>query len=111
MDLGSRGNALFIVTHQSSPLSSMVACVRGTKISRLPDFRRRPARRAVCFLLCLGGVLAFGRPGDSWRRAKMGLQGVMWSFASDLRAICHGMWQRSVVREGEVDTPNADAWA
>ena len=77
MDLGSRGNALFIVTHQSSPLSSMVACVRGTKISRLPDFRRRPARRAVCFLLCLGGVLAFVRRGDGLRRVKNWSPGVM----------------------------------
>jgi hypothetical protein len=34
-----------------------------------------PARRAVCFLLGAGGVLAFGRPGDGRRRAKIGLQG------------------------------------
>ena len=31
MDLGSRGNTLSIVTHQTSSLSSMVAGVRGTK--------------------------------------------------------------------------------
>jgi hypothetical protein len=33
MDLGSRSNALSIVTHQTSPLSSTVAGVRGTKMS------------------------------------------------------------------------------
>ena len=34
------------------------------------DFRWGAARRAVCFLVCVGGVLAFVCPGDGLRRAK-----------------------------------------